>query len=184
MPPASNAASHAAPGTRRRFLRRFLRNKNGATAVEFALVALPFFALLYAVLETGLVFFAQEVLQTATTQASRAIMTGQAQTQNVSATTFQQSVCNAATSLFTCGSIYVNVQKFSSFTSASMMNPLSNGNFNNSMTYNTGGPGDIVVVQTFYQWPVFLGPLGFNLTNMNGNYRLLQATAVFRNEPY
>ena len=167
-----------------RILGRFLRNRSGATAVEFALVALPFFALIYAILETGLVFFAQEVLQTAVTQASRSIMTGQAQTQNISATTFQQSVCTQATSLFTCGNVYVNVQKFSSFTSATMLNPLNNGNFNTAMNYNTGGPGDIVVVQVFYQWPVFLGPLGFNLTNMNGNYRLLQATAVFRNEPY
>lgn len=177
MPTAS--ARNSAQGAR-----RFLRDKSGATAVEFALVALPFFALLYAILETGMVFFAQEVLQTATTQASRSIMTGQAQTQNLSAAQFQQSVCTAATSLFTCGNIYVNVQKFSSFGSASMLNPLSNGNFNSSMTYNAGGPGDIIVVQTFYQWPVFLGPLGLNLSNMNGNYRLLQATAVFRNEPY
>jgi Flp pilus assembly protein TadG len=169
----------------RRLLRRFLRNRQGATAVEFALVALPFFALLYAILETGLVFFAQEVLQTAVSSSARLIMTGQAQTQNLSAAQFQQNVCTQASSLFTCANIYVNVQKFSSFTSVSMLNPLSNGNFQSgSMNYNTGGPGDIIMVQAFYQWPVFLGPLGFNLTNMNGNYRLLQATAVFRNEPY
>lgn len=166
-------------------LRRFCRAQDGATAVEFALVALPFFALLYALLETGLVFFAQEDLQTAASNASRLIMTGQAQTSNLSSAQFQQDVCNASSGLFSCSGIYVNVQKFSSFGSATMLNPLQNGNFNSgSMNYSLGGPGDIVVVQVFYQWPVFLGPLGFNLTNMNGNYRLLQATSVFRNEPY
>jgi Flp pilus assembly protein TadG len=153
--------------------------------VEFALVATPCVALLIAVLETILVIFAQQTLQTATTDAARLIMTGQAQTQNLSASQFQAKVCQSASSLFTCSGIYVNVQKFSSFSSISSATPLTNGAFNAAaMNFSTGGPGDIVLVQTFYQWPVVLGPLGFNLTNMNGNYRLLVGTAVFRNEPY
>lgn len=166
-------------------LRRFSKNQRGATAVEFALVATPFIAILIAILETCLMFFAQEVLQTATTQASRLIMTGQAQTQNLSASQYQQQVCNFAAALFTCSGLYVNVQTFSSFSGMTQLNPLQSGNFNSSsMNYSTGGPGDIVLVQVFYQWPVVLGPLGFTISNMNGNYRLLVGTAVFRNEPY
>lgn len=179
------------PNHRRRFrqllqrLRRFSKNQRGATAVEFALVATPFIAILIAILETCLMFFAQEVLQTATTQASRLIMTGQAQTQNLSASQYQQQVCNFAAALFTCSGLYVNVQTFSSFSGMTQLNPLQSGNFNSSsMNYSTGGPGDIVLVQVFYQWPVVLGPLGFTISNMNGNYRLLVGTAVFRNEPY
>lgn len=165
--------------------RRFQSHEGGATAVEFGLVALPFFALLYAILVTGLVFFAEEVLQTATTDASRLIMTGQAQSENLNAAQFQKYVCSRVVALFKCSGIYVNVQTFKSFSSMSMLNPLQNGNFNaGAMNYDTGGPGDIVLIQVFYQWPEYIGPLGYNLTNMNGNYRLLQATAVFRNEPY
>lgn len=37
---------------------RFVRQQDGAAAVEFALVALPFLALTFAILETALVFFA------------------------------------------------------------------------------------------------------------------------------
>ncbi len=66
-----------------RRVRRFARAEDGATAVEFALVATPFVALLIAILETALVFFAQQVLQTAATQSARLIMTGQAQTANM-----------------------------------------------------------------------------------------------------
>ncbi|HEY5084720.1 MAG TPA: hypothetical protein VII48_09370, partial [Rhizomicrobium sp.] len=59
------------------------------------------------------------------------------------------------------------------------------GAFNSSlMNFNTGGPGDVILLQVFYQWPIVLGPLGFNLSNMSGNNRLLVGTAVFRNEPY
>ena len=171
-----------------RFIRpvaAFAADGRGATAVEFALVAAPFFALLIAIFETCLVFLAQEVLQTATSQAARLIMTGQAQSQNLTAALFKQQVCNDAPALFTCSGISVNVQTFTSFTGMTQLSPLQSGNFNaGSLNYNIGGPGDIVLVQVFYQWPINLGPLGFNLSNMNGNKRLMTATAVFRNEPY
>jgi Flp pilus assembly protein TadG len=166
-------------------IRRILKCRKGTTAVEFALVATPFFALLIAIFETGILFLAQQTLQTATTQAARLIMTGQAQAAGLTSGQFTTDVCNNAGALFNCGSIYVNVQKFSTFSSMTMLNPLTGGNFNKgSLNYNIGGPGDIMLVQVFYQWPVGIAPLGFNLSNMNGNNRLLMSTAVFRNEPY
>jgi Flp pilus assembly protein TadG len=166
-------------------LKSVIKDRRGATAVEFALVAAPFIAHLIAILETCLVCFAQEVLQTATTESARLIMTGQAQTQNLSSNQYKTDVCNYAAALFTCSAIYVNVQNFTSFSGMTQLNPLQSGNFNSSaMNFSMGGPGDIVLVQVFYQWPIILGPLGFNLSNMNGNSRLLVGTAVFRNEPY
>ena len=168
-----------------RFARRLARSRGGATAVEFALVSLPFFAIIYAILQIGLVFLAQQVLQTATTQAARLVMTGQAQSQAMTTAQFKQQVCNATQGMFNCANLNINIQAFSSFSSMTQLNPLVNGNFNsNSLSYNTGGIGDIMLVQAFYQWPVFIGPMGFNMSNMNGNYRLLVGTAVFRNEPY
>lgn len=41
-----------------------------------------------------------------------------------------------------------------------------------------------MVVQVMYQWPIVLGPLGFNLSNLSNGNRLLVSTAVFKNEPY
>ena len=58
------------------------------------------------------------------------------------------------------------------------------GNFDPSMNYNPGGAGQVVVVRLFYQWPVYVSLVGFNLSNMSGGKRLLVATAAFRNEPY
>ena len=52
------------------------------------------------------------------------------------------------------------------------------------MGYNPGGPGDIVVVRLYYQYPVYTDLLGFSLTDLNGGYDLLAATAIFKNEPY
>jgi Flp pilus assembly protein TadG len=166
-------------------IRRFVRATRGATAVEFGLIAVPFIALLIAILQVGVVLVAQQVLQTATNKAARLIMTGQVQGQNMTAAQFQQQLCTDATSLFSCSGIYVNVQTFSSFSTVTFAYPVQNGKFNGSaMQWNPGGPGDIVVAQAFYQWPVVLAPLGFNLANLSGNQLLLVGTSAFRNEPY
>ncbi len=168
-----------------RTLRELARNEKGNSIVEFALVAAPFLALLIAILETAMVFFAQQLLQSATTEAARLIMTGQAQTAGTTATEFQKEVCADASFLFNCSGIYVNVQTFNSFSSASELNPIQSGTFNTAtMNYSIGTQGDIVLVQVFYQWPVLVAPLGFNIANGGTNSRLLVATAAFRNEPY
>jgi hypothetical protein len=41
-----------------------------------------------------------------------------------------------------------------------------------------------VVVRLYYQYPVYMNLLDFNLSNLTGGYDLLAATAVFKNEPY
>jgi hypothetical protein len=88
--------------------------------------------------------------------------------------------------LFNCqNGVYVDVNTFSSFGNVTMPSPVdAQGNFQNNFNYNPGGPGDIVVVRLFYQYPVYVSLLGFGLSNVNGGKRLLAATAAFRNEPY
>lgn len=165
-------------------LARLLRSSDGAALIEFAILGPAFLALLVAILQTGVVFLFQQTLQTATTQTARLIMTGQAQTQNIGSATFLQDVCNAAGNLFTCANLSANIQTFSSFSGVQMTSPVSGGTFTNPNSYSLGGPGDIVLVQVFYQLPVMTAPLGFTMaTTSNGN-ALITATAVFRNEPY
>jgi Flp pilus assembly protein TadG len=55
----SEIASPAAPtASIKKVFRRFGRNRRGSAAVEFALIAPVFFALLFAILETAIMFFA------------------------------------------------------------------------------------------------------------------------------
>src|ERR1700733_1459177 len=109
--------------------RDFVRCRKGATAVEFALVATPFIALLVAILQTVLVFFAQRVLDEVTEEASRYIMTGQAQTGNVTQSVFANYLCTSANTsslvgaLFTCSKIMINVQNYAAFAAANTSSP-------------------------------------------------------------
>jgi Flp pilus assembly protein TadG len=165
-------------------LRRFAHEGRAATAVEFAMVAPAFIALLYAILQTALVFFVQQALQTATLQAARQIMTGQAQAANMTQSQFQAAVCANSAGLFKCSGIFAAVQTFTAFPNVTMYNPISAGKFSGSnMPFSPGVPGDVEVVQVFYQWPVWPGPLSFTLANASGNTNVIVATAAFRNEP-
>jgi len=165
--------------------RWFRRNRRGSAAVEFALVAPVFFALLFAIIETGIVFFASQVLETINQNSARTILTGQAQNASYTQTQFANYVCTQVPALFTCANIYIDVESYKSFQNIAISSQIDGGNnFINNMQYSPGGPCDIVVVRMFYQWPLFVTGLGYNISNLTGNKRLLYATAAFRNEPY
>jgi Flp pilus assembly protein TadG len=169
-----------------RIVRRFLRRKDGAAAIEFAMVAAPFLALVFAILETAIVFFAGQALETATADSARLIMTGQAQKSSFSQEQFKTEVCKRVFGLFDCvNGVQVDVRTYAAFSSINNSKPIdANGNLTVTPTYAPGGPGDIVVVRLLYQWPVYVSLLGLNLSDLSGNKRLIMATAAFRNEPY
>jgi len=167
-------------------VRRLTRQEDGAAAVEFAMVAAPFLALVFAIMETAMVFFAGQVLETAAADSARLIMTGQAQNQSLDQAAFKDAVCSRIYGLFNCtGGIYIDVKTYTSFATVDTTPPIDqNGELINNFIYQPGQPGDIVVVRLFYQWPVYVPLLGFNLADMAGGKRLMAATVAFRNEPY
>ena len=167
---------------------KFLRCNKAASAVEFGLVAAPFLGLLVALFQTVLVFFAERVLDETTEEASRYIMTGEAQQTSMTQSGFANYVCQNTFALFNCKKFMINVQNYNSFSAANTSTPTltfnAQGQVTNVWTYSPGNPGDVVIVQVMYEWPVVTGPLGFNLANVSNNTRLLVSTAAFRNEPY
>jgi len=199
----------------RRFLpikKRFKRNEDGTTTIEFALLIIPFFGCLFAIIEIGLIFFAGQALETAVGDASRLIMTGQAQA--YSSNDFKNQICwnppadpnapqppnppgaaKALTTLFDCTKIQVDVQVVNAFSAGSMAPPtaidpntgLPTGNgsaYTGNFTYNAGAPCSIMAVRVVYEWPTFMRYLGLDLATLPNGKRLLMATGAFRNEPY
>ena len=174
------------PGEARRrapaALRRFVRRQDGATAIEFGLVLLPFLAILLMTMETALVFFAQQTLETAVADSSRLIMTGQAKT--FDAAKFKTAVCDRVVALFDCsGNMYVDVQTASSFSTIdSTIQTDSSGKPKTS--YKPGGTGEISIVRLIYKWPIVSPLTQPYLASGTGGTRMLIATAAFRNEPF
>ena len=172
--------------------RNFSGDENGATAVEFGLIAAPFFALMFAILQIGLIFFSGQVLDNATAEAARLIRTGQAQASGFSAADFKNAICSSSGTLFDCQSnLKVDVRTAATFGAANTGKPMTDGALDDSnITFSMGGREEIVVVRVFYEWPVWVplmavpGTKGVQLGDLaNGNF-LLSSALVFRNEPF
>jgi Flp pilus assembly protein TadG len=174
---------------RARTVARFCLSRGGTTAVEFALIAPPFLALLIAILQTTSYLFAQQALQTAVVAAGRLILTGQVQNANLSQSDFQtDDVCPLLPALFTCTNLYVNVQTYNDFAAASTTIPSltisSSGTVSSTGAYSLGGPGDVIVLQLVYPWKIITGPLGALLPNFSNGYSEIMGITAFRVEPY
>jgi Flp pilus assembly protein TadG len=180
-------ASGATRGLRRLIV-RFGRKNDGAAAVEFAIVAVPFFAILFAIVELALVFWAGQVLETAVHDTSRLVMTGQAQKQSFDKTRFKQELCARVLGLFNCNAgMIIDVRTSGAFATANLSKPTfkTNGQVDDTgFQYQTGGPGDIVVVRVMYEWPLIMRTFGLDLADTPTGKRLLMSAVAFRNEPY
>lgn len=168
-------------------LRRFSRSNDGVAAVQFAMVAAPLLGLLYAALQIFLLFFAQQNLETAAEAAARLILTGNAQKNGVSQTSFKTAVCQQVSALLDCSKVMVDVQVASSFSGANINAPTitydAQGKVTNTWNYDLGSAGSIVVMRLAYLWPMFNLP-GLTLVNQQNGNHLMMATAVFKNEAY
>lgn len=165
-------------------LRRFRRDRTGSAAIQFAMVGIPFLLVIFAIVETALMFFATQAMETATQDAARLIMTGQAQMGGMSASTFKTQLCSKLNSLMNCaGGLDVEVKAYANSSSVNITNPISGGTYNPISGYDAGHAGDYIVVRAAYQWPMYVTGFGYNMSNIGGNKRLLLTTAAFRNEP-
>jgi Flp pilus assembly protein TadG len=167
-------------------LRRFARSERGATAIEFSLVAVPFFGLMFAILEIGITFFAQQTLDTAVQMSARLIRTGIAQEQNYDSNTFKNTICDRVGIIFDCGKLKIDVRTIATFDSNPPPPPFDqDGNLTDqNFVYTPGKGGEIVLVRAFYEWPSTMKLVYFSLANTgNGNY-LMAASAAFKNEPF
>jgi Flp pilus assembly protein TadG len=181
---------HPAQWSRRcaRHLSRFCRARRAATAVEFALIAPAFIAVLVALLQTMVVLFAQQALQAGAQEAARLFLTGQAQNANTTSSQLISQICPMMQPLINCTSLNVNVASYTSFSGASTTPPTltfnGSGQVNNSFTYSPGTPGQVMVVELIYPMSAVSGPLGFTLSNLPNGMTEVVGVSAFRVEPY
>nr|WP_321359758.1 TadE/TadG family type IV pilus assembly protein [uncultured Hyphomonas sp.] len=161
--------------------------RRGATAVEFALIAAPFFFIIFSLLEICVIFIMSTVLENAVSDSAREIRTGQAQEAGFSMVEYRKSVCDHLYGLMGCDSnLHVDVRRLDSFSVANLSSPLdSDGNFDDSdFDFQPGSANDIVAVRVYYEWGLITPILSAPLANMANGKHLLQAATVFRNEPF
>lgn len=166
----------------------FVKDAQGSTAIEFALIAAPFLALILFALQLAIVFFADQVLLTFNESVSRNILTGYTQGQGLTREQFKAQLCAKLPTLFSCNRFAVDVQSATAFSSAVTSTPADlsidgTGHITNVFAYDPGTSGSVVVVRMMYVWPV-VGTILGTLSNQGVGNHLILSTAVFQNEQY
>lgn len=175
----------------------FRSDKDGAAAVEFAIVALPFIMLLVGLISVSLYFFQISTIENAAWQAARAIRTGQMQQSSGSYTglttdaqrkaALKTAFCNFASVLSNCSTkTVVIVQSSTAFSGISSPSCASAGSMisDTSAAFSPGATSSVVLVTFCYGWD-FGGKLPFfKLGTLSDGSFLMQASVAFRTEPY
>jgi Flp pilus assembly protein TadG len=172
----------------RRSARKFVGDKVGSPAVEFALVFPIFIGIVLATLQACSIFLAKAYFESGAETAARVVLTNQ--TSSLTAAQFQTEICNQLTALFNCGQVTVELEPLpAGTTNVSAMLPTfdSQGNLVGTPTVdvgaNAGAAGTDMLLVVMYPWPVYGGPLGLNFSTLGNGKMLMTSTQVFRIEP-
>jgi Flp pilus assembly protein TadG len=179
--------------------RAFARNEDGVTAIEFAFLAIPFFTIIIAIMQTAVIFLASQILDSAVQDTSRLVRTGRAQT--LTEESFRNLLCDRLYGMFDCTSgeserLRVNVSVVDSFTSAEIPYPVATGEactpagcdwvLESGFDPGTGGQAqpDVILVRAYYKWKSVVSFPGFEFGTLPDGSRLMGAARVFMNEPF
>jgi Flp pilus assembly protein TadG len=185
-------------------LRRFASKRDGAAAIEFAFLAIPYFLVVFAIIETFIAFAAEELVSSAVDTMSRKLRTGQI-TYNLKRPTdkseaqFRQLFCDEISILIQCSAaevatpskLVLDIRSFGNFSDMPDAVPMNEtGLDKTAMRFAPGGSASINMVRAYYHWQVvtdlvrpYITPYRTTTGAVPGDY-LIVATAAFQNEQY
>ena len=180
---------------RSRFARPgWLRNDEGVAAIEFAIVALPFFLFVFSIIGIGLYFLASTSLEYGAESAARKVRTGEADKGDMTVGEFKQLVCDAAGTYINCSKLAVLVQHAATWGGVV---PQSCTDSNGGMVGSTGAPGEaiskyaggaseVVLVTLCYQWELAnsFKFLKLGSGSDGSGPAIIQASTAFKTEPW
>jgi len=167
--------------------RRYLKKKEGATAVEFALLFFPFFLLIMGVIELSLFYASGVMLEGAAVTSSRLVRTGQAQGSADPQATFKDTMCNQVGVMINCDNIiFESINLGNSFTNASETVPDIDDDGNLvSAGFDAGTSNEVIMIRLAYRHEFLLPLIGQFLGDSAGsNSAQHLSTIVLRTEPY
>lgn len=169
--------------------RRFGRDRSGSAAIEFSLLALPFFLLIFAVLESCIAFASQEVLANATDDVARFLRTGQIKAADMTETRLRKMICDRISYMVGSGCPYleVDLKQYASFEDASKVRVKYTADKDIDTTGFGVTPGKSMsknMLRVFYRWPVMTNFMASSLSNLKGNRTLHFASVTWQNEPF
>lgn len=182
---------------RSKILGRLRKSKDGATAIEFAILGIPFAALLFGIVEISVLFFMTSTVEHAVSTVSRKIRTGEFQASDDTEAGFKTAVCTAMVGVGNCNRLRVDVVTASTGKFTDLVLPQSppvcapndqackdNPPAMPADNYNSSGSGDVVIVRVQYVHQLAVPSALTGLANSSGNTNVISVATAFRNEPF
>lgn len=168
------------------WVKKWIKEDRAATAVEFALVAVPFTYLLMGIIEMSLMFGGMSTLDAATNDAARLIRTGQVQQTNGDPEEmFRDKLCESAQIFLNCSNIQYEVIRMDGFSNFSSFPATydEDGNLE-SQGFDPGAVDDVILIRTSYRYPLMTPFMAKLIADSSGNSKRLLSTVVLETEPY
>jgi len=168
-----------------KLLKKWIRQDDGVTAVEFSLLLGPYMLLIFGIFEISMMFTSASLLEGATNSAAREIRTGQMQ-QSVGdpETLFRDKLCSYRMVFIDCNDISVEVQVLDSYGDFGGTAPQLDGDGNLvSRGVDLGEADERVLIRTAHRYQM-MTPIVGNLLSGGAGSRLFMSTIVLQSEPY
>lgn len=172
----------------RRFV-RFARDENGAVAIEFVALAIPFSMLIFAVLESCVSFAGQQILINTTDDIARQLRTGQIKAADIDEGKLKDLICDDLEIIVAsgCPGLEVDLREFATFEDAAKVRIKLTADGDIDTTDFAVDPGPSLsknMLRVFYRWPVITDFMRKSMSNIKGDYTLQFATVAWQNEPF
>ncbi|MBO9655582.1 pilus assembly protein [Agrobacterium sp. SOY23] len=182
-------------------LEKFGLSRDGTAAIEFAILAIPYFLVVFAIIETFIALMAEQVVVNATETMARRLRTGQISSA-ISKEDFRKNFCNEVAVMITCADeiqkeqkLYIDLRSFTAFKDIPTAIPLKAvGEYYDLDTaqfgFKPGGPETINMLRVYYRWRVVADIIRPYLTKIRPadgsmpSHFLIVATDAFMNEKY
>lgn len=175
----------------RRLLRGFSRHHGGAASVEFAILALPFLLLVFAIIESCISFAAQQMLANATDDMARKFRTGQYRVEDMvkDQMLIEKFICSRIRLVVAndCPGLVVDLKSYDTFAqaAASQIPVTSNGDIDERrFGIDLGRSGSKNQLRVFYRWPVITDFIRKSMSNLPDGKVVLHAIVTWQNEPF
>lgn len=175
------------PMTPRSLLKRFVKDRRGSTAVEFVLLAGPFLALVFAIIESSVSFAAHQVTANAVEDLARDLRTNTMKQADATPANVRNYICDKINILVAngCPELYIDLKTYAKYGDVPVTIPLAGGDLNTSgFAIAPGGAKTINQLRVFYKWPYYTDFISAKLAELPGGKTLIYATSTWENEPY
>ncbi len=166
-----------------RLIRKWIKREDGATAIEFSMLFMPYMLISLGIMELSLMFASASLLEGATDSASRLIKTGKLQRSNEDPETlFRNAMCEFATVLIDCQNVVIDVSVINNY--GDFTDPVydASGNLVPG-EFDAGGSNSKVLIRVAYRYAMITPIVGSLLNGQDGS-TLFVSTIVMQTEPY